>query len=324
MIAVIIPFYQRQAGLLRRALLSVYAQDGPQDWRIHVVDDGSPIAAKQELHNLPRALSERIDIHQTTNIGPGGARNLALNALPGQVTTVAFLDSDDSWERQHLANIRTALAAGADFYFADHRRQEERDSRFIQCGYHLDGPWLTDANSHIAWADVESLFRAVVLRSPVGTSTVAVRRSALGATRFRPDFRNAGEDSIFWLELLRGNIRAAACADCEVSYGRGVSIFNHRAWGDARAVRTALDQMRTHRYVRANFPLDAAMIDNSEAQFRDLDLTFCTALIACGRRLQWGAARPVAAYVSDRPQALLQMPRATIQAMRRKLQRTEA
>ncbi|HEY4076665.1 MAG TPA: glycosyltransferase family 2 protein [Rhizomicrobium sp.] len=324
MIAVIIPFYQRQAGLLRRALLSVYAQAGPQDWHIHVVDDGSPIPAKQELRNLPRALIQRIDIHQTINIGPGAARNLALDALPGHATAVAFLDSDDDWRQQHLANIRVALAAGADFYFADHRRQDDSETRFTQCGYRLDGPWLTDSHSHISWCDRESLFRAVILRSPIGTSTVAVRRSALGATRFRSDFRNAGEDSIFWLELLRGNIRAASCVDCEVSYGCGVSIFNHRSWGDARAIRTALDQMRTHRYVRANFPLDATTINDSEAQFRDLDLTFCTALIACGRRLQWAAAHPVAAYVSDRPQALLQMPRATIQAMRHKLQRKDA
>lgn len=324
MIAIIIPFYQRQAGLLRRALLSVYAQDGPQDWRIHVVDDGSPIGATQELNRLPRALMQRIEIHHTANIGPGAARNLALDALSEQVTTVAFLDSDDVWRRRHLANVRVAIAAGADFYFADHRRQEDHESRFTQCGYRLEQPWLTDSDRHIVWCDMENLFRAVVLRSPIGTSTVAIRHSALRGIRFRPDFRNAGEDSIFWLELLSGHLRAASCADCEVSYGRGVSVFNHRSWGDARTILTALDQMRTHRYVRDNFPLDAAMIDDCEAQFRDLDVTFCTALIACGRRLQWRAVRPVAAYVSDRPQALLQIPRATIQAVRRKLHRNNA
>ena len=46
-IAVIIPYFQREAGILRRALASVFAQTNAPSWEIIVVDDGSPVPAGQ-------------------------------------------------------------------------------------------------------------------------------------------------------------------------------------------------------------------------------------------------------------------------------------
>ncbi|HEY4077868.1 MAG TPA: glycosyltransferase family A protein [Rhizomicrobium sp.] len=324
MIAIIIPYYQKSPGLLRRALLSVAAQEGAPDWRAYVVDDGSPAPVADELHTLPPGLAEKIIVLRQKNAGPGAARNLALDTLAADVTTVAFLDSDDIWEKSHLANIRVALEAGAEFYFADHRREEDEDARFVQSGYRPKGRAVSDANTTIHWCDATDLFGAVVQRSPVGTSTVALRRDSIGPARFRPDFRTAGEDSIFWLELLSRMDRVACGTGCEALYGRGISIFNHRSWGDVRSLRTMLDQMRAQIYLRDNFKLDTAMIENCDAQCRNLDLAFCSALLACGRRLQWGAAQPATAYVRTRPLALLKMPRATIRAVRQQFKRRPA
>jgi hypothetical protein len=85
-----------------------------------------------------------------------------------------------------------------------------------------------------------------------------------------------------------------------------------------------LDQVRAQIYLRDNFALDAAMTENCDAQCRGLDLAFCSALLACGRRLQWSAAQPAAAYVRARPMALLNMPRATIRAVRQQFNRRPA
>ena len=130
--------------------------------------------------------------------------------------------------------------------------------------------------------------------------------------------RSAGEDSIFWLTLLSGDLRAACSIKSEVTCGRGVSIFNHRSWGDRRALATTLDEMRLQVYLRSHFPLESDLLAQSRAQCRRLDLAFCANLIACGRRLQWSAAGPAWAYMRQRPWALLKLPGAFLGAVRRR------
>ena len=314
MIGIVIPFYQKETGLLRRAIASVASQQGERDWHIYVVDDGSPVPAEDEIRDFPSDLTRRIQVLSQKNAGPGAARNFALDAMPANIPAVAFLDSDDIWCPQHLDNVRTSLAAGADFYFADHRRDEDQETRFAQCGFRANGTRITASNANLRWCDAAMLFRAIIQRSPVGTSTVALRRSSIGNKRFLPSFRAAGEDSIFWLELLTPDIRIACGHDNEVRYGRGVSIFNHRSWGDARSVLTTLDQMRAQLYLRRNFKLDESLLAGSNAQCRNLDLAFCSAIIACGRRMQLAAALPAMAYARIRPLALMQLPRAVFRA----------
>jgi succinoglycan biosynthesis protein ExoW len=316
MIGVVIPFYQKSPGLLRRALESVGAQKNAPDWRAYIVDDGSPVPATDEIRHLPAFLAARVHILRQKNAGAGAARNHALDALAADVSVVAFLDSDDAWNAFHLSNADAAIAAGADFYFSNHKREEDAETRFSQCGYGAGGPMINKDGQPIFWCDTKALFRAAVLRSPIGTSTVALRRRSIGRIRFRNAFRSAGEDSIFWLELLSSGVRAACSPDCEAVYGRGVSIFNHRSWGDIRSLRTTLDQMRSQLYIRNNFRLDPDMIAACNARCRDLDLAFCRALLACVRRFQWSAHRPAAAYIGARPRMLLQVPRATAKAMR--------
>jgi succinoglycan biosynthesis protein ExoW len=50
MICVVIPYFQRQSGVLRKALLSVAAQQGcTHQVQVLVVDDASPVPAEGEL-----------------------------------------------------------------------------------------------------------------------------------------------------------------------------------------------------------------------------------------------------------------------------------
>jgi succinoglycan biosynthesis protein ExoW len=319
MIAIVIPFYQQTAGLLRRALQSVLDQRGPSDWRIYLVDDGSPAPVETEIAAFPQSFAKNIRVLRQRNAGPAAARNLALGCLDADITTVAFLDSDDAWQPGHLANVRTAFSRGAEFYFSDHRREEDGESRFVQCAFRPDGSRLTtDASASIRWCGSQTLFRAVVLRSPVGTSTVALRRARIGTKRFPAGFRSAGEDSIFWLQILATDPLVACSEDNEVAYGRGVSIFNHRSWGDTRALKTILDQMRAQRYLRKHFRLDRTLRATGTRQCRELDLAFCSALLACGRRLQYAAAGPATRYLGTRPLALMQLPKALFRALGRK------
>lgn len=308
MIAIVIPYYQREPGILRRALESIRNQDDKPPFHIYVVDDSSPLPVEAELEDLPTDFMQAITVLHQSNAGPGAARNRALDALAHGVSAVAFLDSDDAWGKDHLANLNAAFAAGADFYFTDHQREDDAQRRFAQCGFAPDGAAIDAGHPPCRWCDAGVAFRAVVRRSPVGTSTVAFRRERFGDLRFREAFRSAGEDTIFWLELLSRAPRTVCNSDCEVVYGRGISIFNHRSWGDARSFRTSIDQMRLQLHLQRNFPLDAAQRRESGAQCRRLDLTFCGNLLACLKRRDWCAIRLGAAYLRQRPWALLRLP----------------
>jgi glycosyltransferase involved in cell wall biosynthesis len=120
-IAVIIPYYQRDPGILARALDSVRAQELPRGLHLHVyvVDDGSPLPAAGEI-----ADSSALTLLVQDNAGPGAARNAALDRVEadGGAEVVAFLDSDDIWHPTHLAEAVAALDRGYDFYCCDNAR----------------------------------------------------------------------------------------------------------------------------------------------------------------------------------------------------------
>ncbi len=319
MIGIVIPYFQRTPGLLNRALRSIAAQEGQHLFHVYVVDDSSPVPAEGELSGLDEGFARNITILRQPNGGPGVARNLALDKLADDVAIVAFLDSDDAWTGNHLNNASAAFSAGADFYFTDYQREEDPQTRFAQCGYQPNGARVAGGDGTIFWCDALALFRAIVLRSPIGTPTVAIRRSKIGRTRFPTWLRSAGEDSIFWLELLRGEIRPACGTTSEVAVGRGVSVFNHRSWGNVAALRTNLDEMRAQRHLRKHFKLDRELTARSEAHCRGLDVDFCTNLIGCIRRGRWPATGLVFAYLRYRPWALLQLPAAATRFIRQKI-----
>src|SRR5262249_35341512 len=98
---VIIPYYQREPGILRRALKSVFAQTHT-DFDVVVVDDSSPSPVELELEAFPLDERARIIVIKQPNAGPGGARNMGLDHVPADSSYVALLDSDDEWTNDHL------------------------------------------------------------------------------------------------------------------------------------------------------------------------------------------------------------------------------
>jgi hypothetical protein len=158
-----------------------------------------------------------------------------------------------------------------------------------------------------------------MMRSPIGTSTVAIRHDKIGQTRFATWLRSAGEDSIFWLEMLRANIKVACGVTLEGALGRGVSVFNHRGWGNEAALRTVLDEMRTQIHLRRHFTLDRELAAQSQIQCRALDQTFCLNLLGCIRRGNWPPPGLVFAYLRQRPLAPLRLPAAATRAIWQKI-----
>lgn len=98
MISVIIPLYNKEATIAT-ALRSVMAQSY-QDFEIVVVDDGSTDSGAEIVESFD---DTRIHLIRQANAGVSAARNHGIAESKGEY--VAFLDADDEWMPEFLAEI---------------------------------------------------------------------------------------------------------------------------------------------------------------------------------------------------------------------------
>jgi succinoglycan biosynthesis protein ExoW len=235
-LAVVIPFYQRERGLLRRAVASILAQSLPENvaLEIVIVDDDSPVPPIDEVAPLNIPPPYELRIVSQDNAGPGAARNRALDLLnPTATPYVAFLDSDDEWEAGHLGTAIAALNQGHDFYFCDHTRYQMKESWFeaspvLQSwreGTRNPIPVPLNGDEELFSLASQAAFDAFVEEYLSQTSTVVYRFDRHPALRFDTALRSAGEDYLFWLSLIRASGSVAFSTRKNVSCGRGVNIF---------------------------------------------------------------------------------------------------
>src|SRR5450755_935243 len=103
-VSVIIPAHN-SAVTLPETLASVLAQTY-DDWDCIVADD----ASTDDTLVVAQAAGPRVrSVHSATNVGPAGARNLAIGHAGGEL--LAFLDADDVWEPEYLERQVAAFDA---------------------------------------------------------------------------------------------------------------------------------------------------------------------------------------------------------------------
>ena len=187
--SIVIPVFNR-ASKLGDAIRSVLAQ-GEQDFEIVVVDDGS----SDDPEAVARAFRDpRILFMRQPNRGGGAARNAGIDLARGRF--VAFLDSDDAYLPNHLANMRTALASsentvGYARIVVDRGRGRMliKPPRAIRPGEAMADYLLRD-------------------RGFVPTITVVVERRIAARVRYDEDLR-AAEDTDFAIRLQLAGCRFA-------------------------------------------------------------------------------------------------------------------
>ncbi|HBF28399.1 glycosyltransferase family A protein [Rhizobium sp.] len=240
-VAVIIPFFQKEKGILVRSLESVKAQkvDRCLDLRVIVVDDSSPLPARQELENFDTGEGMSLVVLEKPNGGPGDARNMALEYLEAiSADYVAFLDSDDVWHENHLERALNGLAHG-DFFFCNHVRGKYYPDYFV--GLPLTRRALVGDEQEIVGDGYRSfrkgkLAEVMIRECPPQTSTVVYRFKKNADLRFNCDLRSAGEDHVFWIELSLFN-DTVIDPQINVSCLEGVNLYwSNVSWDSPKSV----------------------------------------------------------------------------------------
>ena len=278
-IAVVVPFFQRAPGILSRTVRSALNQTGIRDFRIVVVDDASPVRARDELKDVISEVGDRIIVVEQSNTGAAGARNKALDSLPKETKFVAFLDSDDEWSANHLKNAHFALRQGFDFYFADFYQLGQSVTAFertnrINVAEHPLVPGSSDVHEYKS-----DMVNQIITGNILGTSVTAYAYHKMPHLRFRLGFRHTGEEYLFWLDIASRSRRIAFGGQPECRYGSGVNIYSESAWGQEKFLTVISDDIKYRRRILEEYSISVAQRKFLKTRIRELRRGFTSGLL---------------------------------------------
>lgn len=195
-VSAIIPAYN-EVSRISRAIESILRQTCPID-EILVIDDGSQDGTVDAV----RACGEKVRCLQQPNQGPSAARNNGIQQARSE--WVAFLDADDEWLPEHIANAQRILKEHPEiqWFCAAYRFLSEDGKMDFICG--VDEGFLEKGI-------ISNYFLAQAKTSFSRPSAMIVRKRALvEAGLFNIDF-NRGEDLDLWFRIALRHTRIAYC-----------------------------------------------------------------------------------------------------------------
>jgi len=310
-ISVVIPTYNR-AALLPEAIESALAQSlGPAE--VIVVDDGS----RDDSEEVVARFGPAVRYIRQANAGVGAARNTGARAASGE--WVAFLDSDDIWEREKLALQLAALSdapdAGwslTDLLVVDGENRPRGDPQWsplvFGClqemgttGRDLFGRYLHRGELAGAAGAVEVFsgdLYPLLFHGNLGLpSSLMVRRDLfLDSGGFDPAFRVAEETEYLHRLSARSPVAIVMAPLVRYRVAHGPSLINT---GDPRpAIRNALKSLGQAAALRQ--PVDAVAAEARAAGEARLRLRLARAAISTGDPSEARAALAGVGWSLDR------------------------
>lgn len=183
-LSVIIPTYNR-ALLLERSLRSVLRQTTACK-EIIVVDDGSTDATKEVVERYATKACYPVHYLFQPNKGPASARNLGI--AQAQNDYLAFLDSDDHWNKQKIEKQFQALTRYSEY------RISHTYEKWMRNGIHLN-----QKEKHIPWHG--EVFRQCLALCAIGMSTIMMEKSIFDKVGLFDEEMPCCEDYDFWLRV---------------------------------------------------------------------------------------------------------------------------
>ena len=207
LVSIILPTYNR-ANLLPRAIKSVLEQDY-LDWELIIWDDGSKDNTSEVIASFENS---RIKYFYSENHGAAHARNRAMAKARGEF--IAFLDSDDEWRANKLAEQIGAMQANPeiDVLFTDFDNINEESgqtSRTFEQYTRVMRSLSAEKSGRGLFIIKEGFLRSLAKDNFIATDTVMLRRQSLKIVgSFNESLRNS-EDFELWWRLGLSNISFA-------------------------------------------------------------------------------------------------------------------
>jgi hypothetical protein len=209
-ISVAIPLYNKApfiAATLRSALAQTFG-----NFEIIVLDDGSTDGGAEQLKEIGDG---RVVMVRQQNAGVGAARTRAMRE--GSARYVAFLDADDLWHPNHLANLMELARKYPDAALLGNSFVEMKTFN----------PHFANGASPVHYRIVEDYFAECAAgRMPLHTSSCMVLRDRALELGGFPAGNYRGEDLALWIRLAAD---ARVCVSDFVGcyYRRGIDSLSY-------------------------------------------------------------------------------------------------
>jgi len=221
-ISVVVPTCNRRE-LLKRALLSVFSQT-LLPTEVTVVDDGST----DETGAMIRKEFPQVNYCYQENSGVSAARNLGIQQSTGD--WLAFLDSDDEWLPEKLANQKALLAANPDHKVCHTEETWIRNGTRVNAAkkYAKTGGWI---------------FTHCLPLCAMSPSTVMIHRSVFDDIGLFDTHLPACEDYDLWLRIT-ANYPVLLIEEPQIyKHGGHEDQLSQRHWGMDRFRINALQKI---------------------------------------------------------------------------------
>lgn len=180
LVSIIIPFY-RNTRWLEEAINSALDQT-LNDCEVIIINDGS----KEDISFILNKYKEKIRYFQQENLGAASARNKGIYKAQGEY--IAFLDSDDLWDKMKLETQIEYMKKNN--FLWSHTSYRRFNSKGIINEVSVKG-YQND------------VFPICIMSSPIATPCVVIKSDILkndNSLRFHESM-NVGEDTYLWTRL---------------------------------------------------------------------------------------------------------------------------
>lgn len=226
-IEVIIPYYQREPGILSRALSSIATQ-GVSGVRVIIVDDASPHPGRDELAGISPPDGVTYDLIEQANTGAGGARNTGLQQISADAQIVCLLDSDDEWSAGHLERVQRILSLpGVDFMWSAVGEDDQFAESYAAPSKKVDANLIQPIADETEAFEVLNLQKVLVdpWYEHMHLSTIALSARLARKATFKADMR-AAEDFDFLCQCSLHAERVASSDYVAVERGTGENVWH--------------------------------------------------------------------------------------------------
>lgn len=218
LISIITPVFNREK-LIVECIESVQKQTY-KNYEHIIIDDGSNDDTVKTVEALAAMDSKIILIKSPDNSGgkPGKVRNIGIKIAKGEL--IAFLDSDDLWEKEKLAmQLEFMQENGLDFSY-------HPLSRLVNSSESTTSFWGRDCFQ-------KDFFRGLFLSNFIPTCSVLVKKNVLKEVGFFEESFKYDEDYFLWMLIALKKYKMAFLSDVlgsfrRTNHGNINSVLNKR------------------------------------------------------------------------------------------------